>query len=92
MTSFAFILGVTPLIILSGAGANSRGTIGSCVFGGLLMETMVGVYVTPVLFVLLRRMAEWSDKFISARLGKRENVPHFGSESGDRLQSVIEVP
>ena len=59
MTSFAFILGVTPLIILSGAGANSRGTIGSCVFGGLLMETMVGVYVTPVLFVLLRRMAEW---------------------------------
>jgi HAE1 family hydrophobic/amphiphilic exporter-1 len=68
MTSFAFILGVLPLIILGGAGANSRGTIGSCVFGGLLMETMVGVYVTPVLFVLLQKMAESSKKHINAQL------------------------
>jgi HAE1 family hydrophobic/amphiphilic exporter-1 len=68
MTSFAFILGVTPLIVMGGAGANSRSTIGSCVFGGLLTETMVGVYVTPVLFVLMQRMADWFEKHINAGL------------------------
>ncbi|MCL2745411.1 MAG: efflux RND transporter permease subunit, partial [Planctomycetaceae bacterium] len=58
MTSFAFILGVLPLVWANGAGSNSRNAIGNCVFGGLLMETMVGVYVTPVLFVLIHGMAE----------------------------------
>ncbi len=68
MTSFAFILGVVPLVIASGAGSNSRNAIGNCVFGGLLMETMVGVYVTPVLFVLIQGVAEWFGKRINAFL------------------------
>jgi HAE1 family hydrophobic/amphiphilic exporter-1 len=52
MTSFAFILGVVPLVIATGAGAVSRNAIGTPVCGGMLMETFVGVYVTPVLVVL----------------------------------------
>ncbi|MDR2755081.1 MAG: efflux RND transporter permease subunit [Planctomycetaceae bacterium] len=52
MTSFAFILGVVPLVLATGAGAVCRNAIGTPVFGGMLMETLVGVYVTPVLVVL----------------------------------------
>jgi HAE1 family hydrophobic/amphiphilic exporter-1 len=68
MTSFAFILGVTPLVLANGAGAVSRNAIGNCVFGGLLMETMVGVYVTPVLFVLIQGLAEMCNKRIKGVL------------------------
>ncbi len=58
MTSFAFILGIFPLVVASGAGAASRHAIGTAVFGGMLTETMVGVFVTPVLFVILQTTAE----------------------------------
>ncbi|MDO5553187.1 MAG: efflux RND transporter permease subunit [Planctomycetia bacterium] len=58
MTSFAFILGVVPLAIASGAGANSRQAIGTAVCGGMLEETLIGIIVTPVLFILLTRIAE----------------------------------
>jgi HAE1 family hydrophobic/amphiphilic exporter-1 len=51
MTSFAFIIGVVPLAIATGAGAACRNSIGSPVLGGMLMETFIGVYVTPVLVV-----------------------------------------
>ncbi|MDR3197369.1 MAG: efflux RND transporter permease subunit [Planctomycetaceae bacterium] len=68
MTSFAFILGVLPLVWADGAGGNSRNAIGNGVFGGLLMETMVGVYVTPVLFVLIQGVAEFFEKHINAFL------------------------
>jgi hydrophobe/amphiphile efflux-1 (HAE1) family protein len=56
MTSFAFILGILPLVIASGAGAVSRHAIGTPVCGGMLTETLLGIYVTPVLFVLLTNM------------------------------------
>ena len=66
MTSFAFIFGVVPLVWADGAGGYSRNAIGNGVFGGLFMETMVGVYVTPVLFVLIQGSAEWFNRYISA--------------------------
>jgi len=58
MTSFAFILGIVPLVVASGAGAVSRHAIGTPVCGGMLTETLVGIYVTPVLFVLLITCSE----------------------------------
>ncbi len=58
MTSFAFILGMVPLLVASGAGAVSRHAIGTPVSGGMLTETLIGIYVTPVLFVLLTTAAE----------------------------------
>ena len=58
MTSFAFILGILPLVVASGAGAASRHAIGTAVFGGMLTETMVGVFVTPVLFVIIQTAVE----------------------------------
>jgi HAE1 family hydrophobic/amphiphilic exporter-1 len=53
MTSFAFILGVSPLIFASGAGAVARQTIGWTVFGGMMAATFLGIFIVPVLFVLI---------------------------------------
>lgn len=56
MTSFAFILGVVPLVLASGAGAASRHALGTSVFGGMLMATVCGVMVVPALFVAFQKL------------------------------------
>jgi multidrug efflux pump len=56
MTSFAFILGVTPLALSSGAGANARHAIGTGVIGGMLFATFLGLLLIPVFYVVVRRM------------------------------------
>ncbi|MBI1189684.1 MAG: multidrug efflux RND transporter permease subunit [Tepidisphaera sp.] len=58
MTSFAFILGVTPLISASGAGAASRRALGTAVFGGMLGATVLGLLFTPVLYFVITRAVE----------------------------------
>jgi HAE1 family hydrophobic/amphiphilic exporter-1/multidrug efflux pump len=58
MTSFAFILGVVPLVIASGAGAGSRHSLGTAVFGGMTLATCLGVFLIPVLYVLMQGTAE----------------------------------
>jgi multidrug efflux pump len=55
MTSFAFIFGVLPLAIATGAGANSRVAIGTAVIGGMLTATILAVFYIPLFFVLVRR-------------------------------------
>jgi multidrug efflux pump len=56
MTSLAFILGVFPLFISSGAGANSRHAIGTGVIGGMLFATFLGLLLIPVFYVVVRRL------------------------------------
>jgi len=56
MTSFAFIMGVVPLAISTGAGANSRHAIGTGVIGGMLFATLLGLLLIPVFFVSVRRV------------------------------------
>jgi hydrophobe/amphiphile efflux-1 (HAE1) family protein len=58
MTSFAFILGVAPLLIASGAGAQSRHSIGTGVFFGMLTATTVGIFFIPLFFYLIGRLGE----------------------------------
>jgi HAE1 family hydrophobic/amphiphilic exporter-1 len=57
MTAFSFILGVIPLLVASGAGAEARKVMGMTVFSGMLVATMIGVLVVPALFVIIHRMA-----------------------------------
>ncbi|GAB3814729.1 multidrug efflux RND transporter permease subunit [Pontibacter rugosus] len=57
MTSLAFILGVVPLALSSGAGAVSRQTIGWVVIGGMLAATFLAIFVVPVLYVVITRLA-----------------------------------
>ncbi|OLK24547.1 multidrug efflux RND transporter permease subunit [Xanthomonas oryzae] len=56
MTSFAFILGVLPLAISTGAGANARHSIGTGVIGGMVFATVLGLIFIPLFFVVVRRM------------------------------------
>ncbi|MCI0639891.1 MAG: efflux RND transporter permease subunit [Gemmataceae bacterium] len=57
MTSFAFILGVLPLVISQGAGAEMRRTLGTAVFAGMIGVTLFGVFLTPVFFYVVRRLS-----------------------------------
>ena len=56
MTSFAFIMGVLPMAISTGAGANARHAIGTSVIGGMVFATFIGLLLIPVFFVIVRRM------------------------------------
>jgi multidrug efflux pump len=56
MTSFAFIMGVVPLVISTGAGAEMRHAMGIAVFAGMIGVTMFGIFFTPVFYVLLRQL------------------------------------
>jgi multidrug efflux pump len=58
MTSFAFILGVIPLVVASGAGAAARHSLGIGVFSGMLVSTLLGVNIIPNLFIFVRRISE----------------------------------
>ncbi|HEY8022649.1 MAG TPA: efflux RND transporter permease subunit, partial [Thermoanaerobaculia bacterium] len=56
MTSFAFILGVLPLVFASGAGQASRHSVGTAVFGGMIVSTILNLVIIPVLYVIIRGM------------------------------------
>ncbi|HEV7366229.1 MAG TPA: multidrug efflux RND transporter permease subunit [Gemmatimonadales bacterium] len=73
MTSFAFILGVSPLVIASGAGAGSRHSLGTGVFAGMLFATTIGVFFIPLFFSTIRGLAE---RGFSRRVARaREPLP-----------------
>jgi HAE1 family hydrophobic/amphiphilic exporter-1 len=73
MTSFAFILGVLPLVRAAGAGAESRKVMGMAVFSGLLVATVLAIYLVPMLFVMV-------EKYL-VRESKPEEAPPGGSHS-----------
>jgi multidrug efflux pump len=58
MTSFAFILGVVPLVLASGAGAEMRQTLGIAVFAGMLGVTLFGVFLTPIFFYSIQYLKD----------------------------------
>jgi len=82
MTSMAFILGVVPLVLATGAGAASRRSIGTGVFGGMLAATFLAIFFVPLFFVLIRK------------LGRRGAGPGpadgTGKEGGVSAQSQVE--
>jgi HAE1 family hydrophobic/amphiphilic exporter-1 len=71
MTSFAFILGVLPLVLATGAGANARASIGITVFTGMLASTCLAVLFVPSFFVVIRGFEEW----MAARGGRKAVQP-----------------
>jgi multidrug efflux pump len=77
MTSFAFIMGVIPLVLAQGAGAEVRHAMGVTVFAGMIGVTVFGLLLTPVFFVLIRRLT-------SRRASKAEaNAPVIGQGFGN---------
>jgi len=73
MTSLAFILGVTPLAIASGAGSGAQNSVGIGVMGGMIAATVIGVFLVPLLFVTVRRIFK----------GKAANQSTGGQNTGD---------
>ena len=58
MTSFAFILGVLPLVFATGAGSASRNSVGTAVFGGMIVSTALNLFFIPVLYVIVKSLLE----------------------------------
>ncbi|MBV9763313.1 MAG: multidrug efflux RND transporter permease subunit [Acidobacteriaceae bacterium] len=78
MTSFAFILGVAPLAIATGAGAGARRALGTAVLSGMLSATILAVFIVPVLYVVVNRIAL---RRASARPAPAEPLPvHAGGD------------
>ncbi|RRV10756.1 efflux RND transporter permease subunit [Pseudomonas sp. v388] len=75
MTSFAFIMGVVPLVISSGAGAEMRHAMGVAVFSGMLGVTFFGLLLTPVFYVLIRNYVERQEARKAARAQKLNTLP-----------------
>ena len=75
MTSFAFIFGVMPLAISTGAGANSRIAIGTAVIGGMLTATILALFYIPLFFVLVRRGVRDGVVIIRERFRSRRPAP-----------------
>ena len=67
MTALSFLLGVIPLVVATGAGANSRVSLGTAVFGGMLAATVFGVFMIPLLYVVVQQVAE--------KLGGKKSTP-----------------
>jgi multidrug efflux pump len=70
MTSFAFIFGVLPLALATGAGANSRVAIGTAVIGGMLTATILAIFYIPLFFVIVRRGARDALKAMHERIAR----------------------
>jgi HAE1 family hydrophobic/amphiphilic exporter-1 len=75
MTSFAFILGVVPLVLATGAGANARKSIGITVFSGMLASTCLAVLFVPTFFVVVQRFENW----LAARKQKKAGAQVAGT-------------
>ncbi|CAM3666210.1 multidrug efflux RND transporter permease subunit [Litorimonas haliclonae] len=78
MTSMAFILAMVPLVISDGAGANSRIAVGTGVMGGMITATAIGIFVVPLLYLLIRKHLSRKDPTAS---GQMETHDQEGSAS-----------
>ena len=74
MTSFAFIFGVMPLALATGAGANSRLAIGTAVIGGMLTATMLAIFYIPFFFVIVRRGVRDGMVMLRERFSRRRRA------------------
>src|SRR5207245_4926800 len=88
MTSFAFILGVVPLMLSEGAGAEMRRTLGTAVFAGMLGVTLFGIFLTPVFYYVIQWFADW----LASRKAEEDAVEsitrHSDGANGHALASV----
>ncbi len=82
MTSMAFIFGVSPLAFAEGAGAQARATIGWTVLGGMLSATTLAIFIVPVLFITITRIAYSKEKLEELRL---KGLEAAGKISGEDL-------
>ena len=76
MTAFSFILGVVPLVVATGAGARSRVSLGTAVFGGMLIYTILGVFFIPTLYAVVENV--WTKLFRRGKAKAAAGTPPSG--------------
>jgi HAE1 family hydrophobic/amphiphilic exporter-1 len=81
MTAFAFILGVVPLLTASGAGAEARKVMGMAVFSGMLIATILGVLLIPMLYVAVERVTGGGRAHAPAPAAPKQEPAHAGTGS-----------
>jgi hydrophobic/amphiphilic exporter-1 (mainly G- bacteria), HAE1 family len=81
MTAFAFILGVVPLLTASGAGAEARKVMGMAVFSGMLIATILGVLLIPMLFVAVEKVVGGAKTHAPAVAPPPQLAAHHGAGS-----------
>ena len=82
MTSFAFILGVVPLMVATGAGAASQQAIGTVVFGGMMASTLLAIPFVPVFYIVMENFSEWwRERKAIANAHSKVPVPKTGLKS-----------
>ncbi|WP_378946142.1 efflux RND transporter permease subunit [Mesorhizobium sp. ANAO-SY3R2] len=92
MTSFAFILGLVPLVIAVGAAAASRRAVGTSVFGGMIAASAIGIFLIPMLYVVLERVREWGHAHILRQPLYEETAPAGEAEdAGEQAPAPAQV-
>jgi HAE1 family hydrophobic/amphiphilic exporter-1 len=84
MTSFAFILGITPLVFATGAGALGRHSVGTTIVGGMLLSTVLNLLFIPVLYVILSTLLSRFTRTRVLREGCAEDIPELTASHGER--------
>jgi len=89
MTSFAFILGVVPLVISEGAGAEMRRTLGTAVFAGMLGVTLLGIFLTPVFYYVIQCLTDRQGKADEALPVALPAGPEPAATGADRITTAV---
>jgi HAE1 family hydrophobic/amphiphilic exporter-1 len=84
MTSLAFVLGITPLVNPEGAGAASRRSLGTALTGGMLVSTLLSLFIVPVLYIVINLI---SDRFKPG--GKKKNTKKLNTRSEVKSPTAI---
>ena len=90
MTSLAFILGVMPLVLATGAGAVARRTIGFTVLGGMIAATSLAIFIVPVLFVLITKISYRKNRLAYLKQHRTELAERRILEHNMNLDPVLE--
>jgi multidrug efflux pump len=90
MTSFAFILGVVPLALAAGAGAEMRRALGIAVFSGMLGVTLFGIFLTPVFYFALEKLA--GESHPPAQSKEKSNSPNSASHTNGNVAGAHDGP
>src|SRR5438132_3770688 len=95
MTSFAFILGVVPLVISEGAGAEMRRTLGTAVFAGMLGVTLFGIFLTPVFYYVIQWVNDMRPKATEEEAEPVDEKPASepsGNGDGELEHAAVAAP
>ena len=92
-TSLAFVMGVLPLVLSTGAGAEMRSAMGVAVFAGMIGVTAFGLFLTPVVYVLLRKLAG-NRPLVEhgAHVAPISHAPHAPHAAGSAAHPVLAAP